>query len=384
VKSNLTIAFLTSTDPNDKRSWSGIHYCMYNSLKNNFVTVDAIGPIDGFLLKSIGIINKVSRFLFNKGYNHNNSIIRSYLLSLTINRRINKKKYDIIFAPASSTEVAFIKTKVPIIYLSDSSFGQLNGYYDVFSNLFKFSIKESNYIEQKAINKSSYFVYPSKWATDYVIKEYNVDKSKVSIIPFGANIDKKFIKYIEKTRKKDELFKLLFIGVYWKRKGGDVVFDTFKFLLDKGYNVSLTICGCVPPIQHEKMKVYPFLNKNIEEDMNKLTEIIQESHVLFVPTKADCSPIVFCEASAFGLPIITTDTGGVSSIVENDVNGFCLPINSNSTAYAEVIIKLIQDEQNFLKLSKSSRALYLSKLNWENWGKEVSDIISKISNNNKS
>jgi len=384
VKSNLTIAFLTSTDPNDKRSWSGIHYCMYNSLKNNFVTVDAIGPIDGFLLKSIGIINKVSRFLFNKGYNHNNSIIRSYLLSLTINRRINKKKYDIIFAPASSTEVAFIKTKVPIIYLSDSSFGQLNGYYDVFSNLFKFSIKESNYIEQKAINKSSYFVYPSKWATDYVIKEYNVDKSKVSIIPFGANIDKKFIKYIEKTRKKDELFKLLFIGVYWKRKGGDVVFDTFKFLLDKGYNVSLTICGCVPPIQHEKMKVYPFLNKNIEEDMNKLTEIIQESHVLFVPTKADCSPIVFCEASAFGLPIITTDTGGVSSIVENDVNGFCLPINSNSTAYAEVIIKLIQDEQNFLKLSKSSRALYLSKLNWENWGKEVSDIITKISNNNKS
>ncbi len=384
MKSNLTIAFLTSTDPNDKRSWSGIHYCMYNSLKNNFVTVDAIGPIDGFLLKSIGIINKVSRFLFNKGYNHNNSIIRSYLLSLTINRRINKKKYDIIFAPASSTEVAFIKTKVPIIYLSDSSFGQLNGYYDVFSNLFKFSIKESNYIEQKAINKSSYFVYPSKWATDYVIKEYNVDKSKVSIIPFGANIDKKFIKYIEKTRKKDELFKLLFIGVYWKRKGGDVVFDTFKFLLDKGYNVSLTICGCVPPIQHEKMKVYPFLNKNIEEDMNKLTEIIQESHVLFVPTKADCSPIVFCEASAFGLPIITTDTGGVSSIVENDVNGFCLPINSNSTAYAEVIIKLIQDEQNFLKLSKSSRALYLSKLNWENWGKEVSDIISKISNNNKS
>ena len=29
--------------------------------------------------------------------------------------------------------------------------------------------------------------------------------------------------------------------------------------LEKGYDVSLTICGCVPPVNHEKMKVYPFL-----------------------------------------------------------------------------------------------------------------------------
>lgn len=380
MKSNLKIAFLTSTNPNDKRSWSGTHNRMFQSLKNHFITVDAIGPIDNLGFKSLGAINKITRFLFKKGYNHNNSIIRSYFLSLIINKRINKKKYDIIFAPAASTEVAFIKTKVPIVYLSDSSFGQLNGYYDVFSNLFKASIKESNYIEQKGISKASYFVYPSKWAADYVIKEYNVEKSRVSIVPFGANIDEKFIKYIEKTRKKSEVFKLLFIGVYWERKGGDIVYNTFKFLLDKGYNVSLTICGCVPPVEHEKMKVYPFLNKNIEEDMNKLTDIIQESHVLFVPTRADCSPIVFCEASAFGLPIITTDTGGVSSIVENDINGFCLPFNSGATAYAEVIIKLIQDEEKYLKLSKTARKKYVEELNWEKWSLAMKDIFLKIKN----
>ena len=380
MKSTLKIAFLTSTNPNDKRSWSGIHYCMFQSLKNHFITVDAIGPIDNLGFKSLGAINKITRFLFKKGYNHNNSIIRSYFLSLIINKRINKKKYDIIFAPAASTEVAFIKTKVPIVYLSDSSFGQLNGYYDVFSNLFKASIKESNYIEQKGISKASYFVYPSKWAADYVIKEYNVAKSRVSIVPFGANIDENFIKNIEKTRKKGEVFKLLFIGVYWERKGGDIVFDTFKILLDKGYDVSLTICGCVPPVQHEKMKVYPFLNKNIDEDMNKLTDIIQESHVLFVPTRADCSPIVFCEASAFGLPIITTDTGGVSSIVENDINGFYLPFNSGATAYAEVIIKLIQDEEKYLKLSKTARKKYVEELNWEKWSSTMKDIFLKIKN----
>ena len=382
MKSNLKIAFLTSTNPNDKKSWSGIHFFMFQSLKNHFSTVDAIGPIDNLLLKSLGGINKITRFFLKKGYNHNNSIIRSYLLSLTINRKINKKKYDIIFAPAASTEVAFIKTKVPIIYLSDSSFGQLNGYYDVFSNLFKVSIRESNYIEQRGIDKASYFVYPSKWAADYVLKEYNVDKSKLSIVPFGANIDEKHIKYIEKTRKKDDEFKLLFLGVYWERKGGDIVFDTFKFLLEKGYDVSLTICGCVPPVNHEKMKVYPFLNKNIEADINKLTTIIQESHVLFVPTRADCSPIVFCEASAFGLPIITTDTGGVSSVVKDGVNGFCLPISSDTYDYFIKISELINDPDKYRKLSKSSRKRYEEELNWEKLSLSIKDIFFKIKNIN--
>jgi glycosyltransferase involved in cell wall biosynthesis len=384
VKSNLKIAFLTSTDPNDKRSWSGIHYCMYNALKNNFVTVDAIGPTGGFLLKSIGIVNKVSRFLFNKGYNHNNSIIRSYLLSLTINNRINKKKYDIIFAPASSTEIAFIKTNAKIIYLSDSSFGQLNGYYDVFSNLFKFSIKESNYIEQKAINKSSYFIYPSKWAANYIVQNYGVDEQNVSVIPFGANINNEDIVYLEKEISNTTPITLLFLGVEWLRKGGDVVFKTFEMLLENGYDLNLIVCGCIPPVSHPKMTVYPFLNKNNKQDFATFNTILSQTHFLFLPSKAECFGIVFCEASAYGIPSITTNTGGIPNAVYDGINGYCLDVNASPKEYYNTLVQLIEDKEKYKALSKSSRALYLNKLNWENWGKEVSEIITKISNNNKS
>ena len=383
MKSKLKIAFLTSTNPNDKRSWSGIHYCMYHALKNHFITVDAIGPIDGVLLRSLGAINKISRFLFNKGYNHNNSIIRSFLLSLTINWRINKKEYDVIFAPAASTEVAFIKTKVPIVYLSDSSFGQLNGYYDVFSNLFKISIKESNYIEQKGISKASYFVYPSKWATDYIIKNYNVNERKVSVIPLGANIDDGDIVYYEKEISNKKPVTLLFLGVDWLRKGGDVVFKTFEMLLDKGYDVNLIVCGCIPPVSHPKMTVYPFLNKNNKEDFATFNAILAQTHLLFLPSKAECFGIVFCEASAFGIPSITTNTGGISNAVYNHINGYCLDVNTGPKDYYNTIVQLIEDKDKYKLLSKSSRELYLSKLNWGNWGNEVAEKIIKI-NNNKS
>ncbi len=378
-KSKLRIAFLTSTDPDDKRSWSGTHNRMYTSLKNEFEVVEKIGPVDNLLLKSLGIINKISKIFLNKGYNHNNSILRSVLLSFFLNKRIKSKKFDLIFSPASSTETAFLdNNNIPIVYLSDSSFGQLCGYYDVFSGLMDFSIKESNYIEQKAINKASKFIYPSNWAANFVIQNYGVNKKDVSIIPFGANINEDQIEYIEKNFRKDKEFNLLFLGVNWERKGGPIVLETFLLLLSNGYNVNLTICGCSPSIVHPRINIIHFLNKNNKEDFDNLKNILINSHLLFVPTKADCSPIVFCEANAFGIPVITNDTGGVAEIIINGLNGYALHIDSILSDYYNCISKIIDNEKKYSELSKNSRIKYENELNWEKWGKKMRVIFEKI------
>ena len=61
------IAFVTSSDPKDKKSWSGIHYQMFKSLEKKNIKVDCIGPIPLFFIKSLALINKITRLLFNKG-----------------------------------------------------------------------------------------------------------------------------------------------------------------------------------------------------------------------------------------------------------------------------------------------------------------------------
>ncbi len=383
MKSHLKIAFITSTNPNDKTSWSGIHYKMFQSLLTTFDNVDAIGPLNTAFLKPLGIINRITRFLFNKGYNHKNSIVRSYFISKMIERKLRKKKYDVIFAPASSSEIAFLKTNVPIFYCSDSSFGQLNGYYDTYSNLFSFSVKESDYIEQRAINNASALTYPSKWAMDYVVENYNIHQNKVKLIPFGANINNEDIVYKVKEISNQKPIILLFLGVDWTRKGGDLVYKTFQMLLDKGYNINLIVCGCIPPVSHPKMIVYPFLNKNNKDDFATFNAILAQTHLLFLPSKAECFGIVFCEASAYGIPSITTNTGGIPNAVYNDINGYCLDVNASTNDYYITIVQLIENPEKYKALSKSSRELYLSKLNWSNWAKEVSEIITKICNTNK-
>ncbi|WP_313805901.1 glycosyltransferase family 4 protein [Flavobacterium sp.] len=378
TKKNLRVAFLTATDPNDKRSWSGIHYCMLQELRQHFLVVESIGPIDNLLLKSLGVVNKITRLVFKKGYNHNNSILRSYLLSLVINKKLKRGNYEVIFAPAASTEVAFLKTDLPILYFSDSSFGQLNGYYPVFSDLFDFSRKESNYIEQKAIDKAAFFVYPSRWAANYVAKEYGVSEEKLAIIPFGANVEDQSILYMEKQTGNNRAFNLLFLGVNWERKGGDIVYKTFLLLKEKGYNVTLTVCGCVPPFVDDQINIIPFLNKNLPEHLEHFKTLMQETHLLFVPTKADCSPIVFCEANAFGIPVLTNNTGGVSELVIDDFNGYALNMNSRPEDYALKIETLLQDADLYSRLSQNSRSFYLKDLNWGSWGKKISDILYEI------
>jgi len=59
----------------------------------------------------------------------------------------------------------------------------------------------------------------------------------------------------------DAPIKFLFVGVDWKRKGGDIALETIDLLDKKGYDVHFTACGCTPPNSHPKMVVIPFLDK---------------------------------------------------------------------------------------------------------------------------
>ena len=292
MKEKITIGFLTSQDQLDKKSWSGIYYRMFKGLSNEFDNVLCIGPIKKNLSIKIVIyiLDRIHLILFSKGYNRYHNILLSKYYSYKIEKKIRKKSIDVLFAPAGSAEIAFIKTSIPICYLSDTTFGQINNYYKSFSNLSNISIKESNLIEQRAISNSIIQVFSSKWASDYAINNYKCNKENVYTINFGANIDQ-----APKLKNNSDKFlgsiNFLFLGVDWERKGGDI---------------TLTICGCHPPqkIAHPNVKVIPFLNKNIKNEYDEFLRIMHQTHLLFVPTRADCTPIVFCEANAFGIPVV--------------------------------------------------------------------------------
>ena len=123
------------------------------------------------------------------------------------------------------------------------------------------------------------------------------------------------------------------------------------------------------------MKVIPFINKNNKEEYVQFEQLLLNSDFLILPTKAECYGVVFCEASAYGLPSIANDTGGVNGAVIDGENGFVLPPNSKADDYAKLIAEIFHNDEKYYSLVKSSRKLFETKLNWDAWATKIKKII---------
>ncbi len=236
---------------------------------------------------------------------------------------------------------------------------------------------EGNFLEKNALKKSAVVIYSSAWAAESAVNNYHIPSDKVFIVPFGANIDKTPDASIIYKKLDNKQLTLLFLAVDWERKGGSIAFDALKFLqYTHGIQAKLIVCGCIPPshISSPNMEVIPFLNKNKKEDYERFTYIMSSSHFLLVPTRADCSLLVGCEANAYGMPTITTETGGVPEIIKDGINGYCLPYTADGSIYAALIAELFLNQEKYKTLMLSSRARFEAYLNWQKWFESFNEI----------
>jgi glycosyltransferase involved in cell wall biosynthesis len=132
------------------------------------------------------------------------------------------------------------------------------------------------------------------------------------------------------------------------------------------------------PKEDEGLTIIPFLDKSKPKDLERLCDILYQSHFLILPTEFDALGIVFCEASAYGVPSIAANVGGVSQPVREGKNGFLLPPTATAEDYAEKIKAVFSDKESYIKLRASSRNEYETRLNWDVWSEKVNKILEKI------
>lgn len=379
---DIQIAFLTALDLNEISSWSwgGVFHHMIQALQRNCGEVFYIGPIHCREQLIARAMHKGSRLLLKKNFTvHHNFLVAKQYAKVAA-KRLAQRPYDVIIAPAGETEIAFLQTDIPIVLIEDATYGQLIDYYPAYSNLSRRCNYELQTIERLAIKKASMIASSSDWAAQSAIEDYHADKQHVHVVPFGANFTEAPPSEIIQQRKKSDHLRLLFMGVDWERKGGEIAFETLVKLNEAGIRTELIVCGCVPPpaFAHEQLRVIPFLDKRDKHQLDQLIQLYLTSDFLLLPTRGDCTPIVFSEANAYGLPVITTETGGVSGIITNGQNGFMLSYDARGDAYAEVIAATFQNDKLYDELVKSSRIAFETRLNWDAWGNSITNLLQKL------
>lgn len=380
----IKIAYLSGSDPTDKKVWSGTHYSIFYALQKHVGSVTILGPYQPKFGILIGkIITGISQLLTKKRYNYRHSYLLAKYYGHYFNKKLQKEPFDLIIAPAALCELAYIKTKTPIVYISDATINLSLNYHKALTGLLKCSEKETRNIEKMTFKNSSKIIVSSNWALNSLKKDYQLNSAKIANIPFGANMSQLPGKDDLLKKTNSTICRLLFIGVYWESKGGEIAFNCLTELLKLGVNAELTICGCNPPkeFKHEKMNVIPFINKNSEEGTKKIYDVFLNHDFLILPTRFDCTPIVICEASAFGLPALIANTGGVAGHLHEGKNGYLIDYNDTGLGYAKKIQEIYCDAERFNLLRQTTREEFDDSLNWDHYGLRLKEIITSILSN---
>ncbi|MDQ3047216.1 MAG: glycosyltransferase family 4 protein [Bacteroidota bacterium] len=369
-KNRIRIAYVTATDARNKHSWSGSDYYIWNALQKHVGDITLVRPKEPqSLIIILKILHGCSLYIFGKRFDWRHSTSLSKAYSGNLEKELEGKVFDLIVAPASDPLIANLNTPIPIVYINDRTIAGAIDYHKMLRNLWNFSKQQSILTDKTAIENSVFVSYPSKWAADSAEKLYGIPKEKIHLNHFGANMDVIPARSIAENRKTESICKLLFIGVNWNDKGGPIAFDCLKELIKMNINAELTVCGCIPSadVVHEKLNVIPFLNKNNPSEFTRLQELWSSSTFLILPTRIDAYGIVFCEASAYGLPSLGTDTGGVAGALHNEKNGYLMPFSAGGKDYALKIAAIYRDPEAYKTLSINARNEFEKELNWDVW-----------------
>lgn len=375
----MNVGFAGRWSPLDQTAWSGTYSNAYESIKK-YARVDILCYKWPWYIRESLILHKQFQKLIHKKAAV--EFLKSYAkyFSRQLEKELLTKKIDLLFVPSAPQLLAYCKTDIPVIYMTDATFLQLQGYYPLFKDIAPYNIAQGIEMDRLVFEKAAHCMLASNWAKQSAIDDYHIPKNKISVVPLGANLDK--VPAVNELQKEtSNVCRLLFVGVEWERKGGQIALDIFNNLQHAGFPVHLTIIGCVPPVTPgTNITVIPFINKNNGNEARQLYDIFRNSDFLLLPTRAECAGVVFCEASAFGVPSITTDTGGVSSYVQDGVNGFVLPLSATAVDYAGKIKELFGNAPAYQQLCSSSRKKYEEELNWEIWGKRFLAVAENILN----
>lgn len=370
VDPEMRIGLATTKDPNSRLTWSGIPSFMADALRRQGAEVVPLGPIKAPLELPVRAFNKFSARLVQRRLADSHLIPLAKVNGRRLKEKAVREDVDIVFSPAGSQLIAYADLPMPVVYSSDTTFALMAGYYDTFSQLYAFSRFHGNEIETRAISRADLILYPSEWAANSAVNDYGADRAKVRVLPYGAN----FTAVSQATDlNRRELsrsgVRLLFVGVDWKRKGGDVAIQTMTALKARGISATLTVCGSAPPASAriEGVTVLPFIDKTDPAGAARLAQLYAEHDFFLFPTFKEAYGIVVAEASGFALPTLARATGGVAGVLKHGVNGCLLPDSADGQAYAETVTRYMNDPASYTALCRSSRDLYERALNWDVW-----------------
>lgn len=387
----MKIAYLTTYDVLNPSKWPKYQlgfcaagYFLARTFGEQGVEVNYLGPLAANNTLSTRVKRRIYTSVLKKQYYHwtDPAVLRNYANQAV--QKMSQFSSEAILCPENSLPISYLDSQLPIILWSDATLCSLINFYPYLSNLCQENFRNIVAMEKAALDRCKIIIYTSDWAAQAAIDIYGVEPAKVKVIPWGANIecDRSIDDVNRIVESRDtKTCKLLFFAVDWMRKGGDVALAVTKALNQAGLPTELTVVGCHPPESEtlpDYVNVIGYINKSTADGRAKLDRVLADSHFLILPTRADCAPLVLLEANSFGVPCLTTNVGGIKTIIKDDLNGKLFELETDISNYCTYVTNLFEHYSQYKALANSSFHEYQMRLNWTVSAKEVKKLIMDV------
>ena len=311
-----------------------------------------------------------------------------------IRQLIREYQPDIVHTHASKAgalgRTAAFKENVPVIvhtfhgHVFHSYFGKLK-------TLFYKSV------ERRLAKKSDAIIAISPLQKKELTQDHNIcSADKIRVIPLGFDLDR-FQQNREERRREfrqkyeldDDTVAFSIIGRLTAIKNHKWFFDAVRELcLNSPANVRIFVVGdgeLMPELQKYAQEVEERIGKKVFEFtswIKNIDEVLPGFDVVALSSLNEGTPVSLIEAQAAGVPIITTDVGGVRDVVLDNETAFVIGLDQRED-YVQKMKLLAEDENLRRKMSQNGWNHVKDKFHYRRLCKDVEKLYFELLNKKK-
>lgn len=291
------------------------------------------------------------------------------------------------------------EVKVPFVI-------HIMGFMNIYDPMDEIVLHQHDYIKYFSYNPIKYLIHKREYKTKHENQELERDVMTANKYFMGrTEWDKNIVKYYSpgstyyhcEEAIRDEIYnspvkwkfhsrkkiRLITIGNAGSLKGNEMMLRT-AWLLKNQFHVDfewlytsdeykLSFFEKVVGIKHGNVNIKLIGRLNATEIANQLADADFYIHTAII----DNSPNTVCEAQLIGTPIISTNAGGIPSLIENGETGFLYPY-SEPHALAFKIMNLAGNKEKLEKVSDNGYRVSHNRHNPENITKDIAKIYKDI------
>jgi len=229
--------------------------------------------------------------------------------------------------------------------------------------------------EEKMLERANRIIGVSDFTRRELLQYYKVKADKIRVIHNGVDT-RKFQPATDKRKVKEELglnpedIAILSVGRLYARKGLFTLIESMPAVVKRFRNAKFVISGKGQSNEMRKLVAHA-TRLGVRENIvftgyfpdKKLPKLYQAADVFAFSTFYENLPFAVLEALSTGLPVVTTNVGGIPEMIESGKNGFLVqPFNTNQLS--DKILHCLEHPAEAAEMGASARQTILERFDW--------------------